>query len=234
MNELFKSARVEKSTELDAGELVLINRQTLRELGADEVFTFRLAACDDQIDRDHERFSEAALAKMAELFVGHPVLMDHKWSAGNQTARVYAAEVEDTGERKRLVLRCYMPRTEGMAETIAAIEGGILRECSVGVAVGKAICNICGANQVETLCKHRAGTEYNGVACHYVLDDVRDVYEVSLVAVPAQPEAGIIKSKRYGGQEPQNPEGTGDPPDEEVIKLAEARMQLEHKRYGGN
>ena len=33
------------------------------------------------------------------------------------------------------------------------------------------------------------------------LDGVADVYEVSLVAVPAQPAAGIVKSKRYGGAE---------------------------------
>lgn len=31
------------------------------------------------------------------------------------------------------------------------------------------------------------------------LDGAKDAYEVSLVAVPAQPGAGIIKSKRYGG-----------------------------------
>lgn len=235
MSELIKSARVEKSAALNEAELALINQQTLRELGADEVFAFRLAACDNQVDRDNERFSDEALEKMSELFVGQPVLMDHKWSAGSQTARVYAANVEDTGECKRLVLQCYMPRTEKTSETIAAIEGGILRECSVGVAVGKVICNICNCNQVETLCRHMPGREYDGVRCHYVLDDVRDAYEVSLVAVPAQPEAGIIKSKRYGGQEPKGPtEDEGGSSLSDEVKLAQARMELEIKRYGGD
>lgn len=234
MSNLIKTAIAERSVVPDAGEMARINRQTLRELTAEEVFTFRLAACDNQVDRDHERFSDAALEKMAELFVGQPVLMDHRWSAGKQTARIYAAVVETQDDVKRLILSCYMPRTDGTAETIIAIESGVLRECSVGVAVGKAVCSICGANQTEMLCAHFPGREYNGQKCHYVLDDVQDAYEVSLVAVPAQPEAGIIKSKRYGGQESQVPQGGETPaPSEEVIKLAEARMELENKRYGG-
>ena len=32
-----------------------------------------------------------------------------------------------------------------------------------------------------------------------------EAYEVSLVAVPAQPEAGVVKAKRYGGTEGKNP-----------------------------
>lgn len=33
------------------------------------------------------------------------------------------------------------------------------------------------------------------------LDGAKDAYEVSLVAVPAQVEAGVVKSKRYGGKD---------------------------------
>ena len=57
MSELFKAALLEKAAALSEEDLQLINRQALRELKAEEVFTFRLAACDDQIDRDHERFT---------------------------------------------------------------------------------------------------------------------------------------------------------------------------------
>ena len=234
MNELMKAAVLEKSQTVGEADMAKINVQTLRELTAEEVFTFKLAACDNQIDRDFERFTESALSKMAELFVGKTVLTDHRWSAGTQTARVYAAEVEATGEVKRLVLHCYMPRTEKTAETITAIESGILRECSVGVAIGKSICSICGADNHQALCQHFPGREYDGKLCHFDLDDPLDAYEVSLVAVPAQPEAGIIKSKRYGGAEEQPetvPESSGE---EDVITLANARMEMETKRYGGN
>lgn len=225
MEQILKAARLEKA-ELNEEELALINQQTLRPLGAGEVFTFRLAACDNQVDRDFERFTEATLEELAKKYVGRPVLRDHNWSAAAQTARVYAGSVEPGDEEgvRRLVLRCYMPRSEQTAPTIAAIESGILRECSVGLAVKRALCSICGANQRETLCKHIQGREYDGQVCHMDLDGAADAYEVSMVAVPAQPAAGVIKSKRYGGQEPA-------PKDENQVWRDEALLELEKNRF---
>ena len=202
MKDFKKSAAVENAAALDESELALINRQTLRALTADEVFAFKMVACDNQVDRDNECFSDDALEQMAELFVGKPVLMDHRWSATTQTARIYAAAVENReGGYKALVIRCYLPRTEGTTEVITAIESGVLRECSVGLSVGSAVCSICGVDQMDELCGHRAGRVYDEGKCHFILGDVQDCYEVSLVAVPAQPEAGVTKSKRYGGEE---------------------------------
>ena len=225
MERILKAARLEKA-ELNEEELALINQQTLRPLGADEVFTFRLAACDNQVDRDFERFTEAALEEMAQRFVGCSVLRDHNWSAGAQTARVYAGSVEPGAAEgvRRLVLRCYMPRTEQTAPTIASIESGILRECSVSLAVRRALCSICGADQREALCQHIQGREYDGQVCHMDLDGVADAYEVSMVAVPAQPAAGVIKSKRYGGQEP-------DAAEDGQIWRDEALLELEQNRF---
>ena len=237
MEAICKSAVIQKAEAPDEGELALINAQALRPLTADGVFTFKLAACDTQVDRDFERFTDRALAQMAKLYVGKPVLRDHRWNNGSQTARVYAAGVKADGEVKRLVLRCYMPRTEGTAETVAAIESGVIRECSVGVAAGSATCSICGANQMSAMCRHNPGREYDGKLCHFDLDDIKDAYEVSLVAVPAQPEAGVIKSKRYGGEAPPLDGGTvpdsGTATASKMLRLAKARLELEKIRYGG-
>lgn len=158
--------------------------------------------------------------------------MDHRWNAGSQTARVYAASVEQSESVRRLVLRCYMPRTEQTEGTISAIESGILRECSVGCSVERVICSICGADQAKTCCQHWPGREYDDHLCVMELDGAKDAYEVSLVAVPAQPEAGIIKSKRYGGQErPQEP--PADAGEEDALRMAQAMQEQETVRYGG-
>lgn len=233
MEQILKQARLLKSA-LDEGELDLINRQALRPLAAEEVFTFRLAACNNQVDRDCERFTDETLEGFAALFVGRPVLRDHDWETKNQTARVYAAGVEPmdgASGGKQLVLRCYMVRTAATADTITAIEAGILRECSVGVAVKEAVCSVCGVNQRTGWCEHRGGMEYDGATCFFELRGAEDAYEVSLVAVPAQPEAGIVKSKRYGG--PEGPE-TGNPggaPDEDTAWQDEALLELEKNRF---
>ena len=47
-----------------------INRFTRRELGEDEVYTFSVILCDNDIDRDLERFSDEALVTLAEKFIG--------------------------------------------------------------------------------------------------------------------------------------------------------------------
>lgn len=223
MDMIYKAARLEKQA-VSEKDLALINAQALKELSADEVFTFSLVACDNQIDRDGERFAESALRELAALYVGRPVLRDHKWSAETQTARVYDAEVVDAGEKKRLVLRCYMVRTDAAAGTISAIEGGILRECSVGCAMKHAVCSICGADQRETLCRHSPGREYDGEVCTMELSGAADAYEVSLVAVPVQPEAGIVKAKRYGGKAESKDDG-------DALWADEAALELEKMRF---
>jgi len=228
MDQILKSARVQEQAAGEA-ELALINKQALRPLAAAEVFTFRLAACDTKPDRDNERFSRKSLEDLAKLFVGRPVLRDHKWSAGAQTARVYAAEVEGQGEDARLVLRAYMPRTEATADVIASIEAGILREASVGCQMRKAVCSICGADKAERRCEHIPGRVYDGQKCVVELDGAEDAYECSLVAVPAQPGAGVVKA--YGGEKVPDP---AEADDDEAFLLARAMQEQEEKRYGGS
>ena len=175
-----------------------------------------------QVDREQERFTEAALDRLAEVVCGEKtVIMDHRWSATAQTAaRIYAGAVEESEGVRRLVLRAYMLRNDQTAPLIAAIEGGILREVSVGCQVAKAICSICGTDRRETYCGHCPGQEYEGKRCHIDLDAPTDAYELSFVAVPAQKGAGVIK--HYGGKgEPDGPPRLG----EEAPALA-LRMRL--------
>lgn len=191
-------------------QMTLINRQSLRELAAQEVFTFKIAACNNQVDRDFERFTDETLQELSKLYVGKTVIADHNWTAGNQCARVYDALVEPmagTAGGKQLVLLCYMLKNADTQSTIDAIEGGILREVSVGCSCREAICNICGADKRKTYCEHRRGADYGGATCVVELKAATDAYEVSFVAVPAQPAAGVTKT--YGGEENKPPESQG-------------------------
>ncbi len=162
-----KSDRFEKFglvRKMAAGEADMekINVQALKELTPEEVFTFRIAACNDQVDRYNERFTVECLHELVKLYVGRTVIMDHVWKSCNQTARIYDAAVESKDGVNVLILCAYMLRNEATAPVVSAIEGGILREVSVGCRVEKCICSICGADKSVTWCEHRPGAEYCG------------------------------------------------------------------------
>ncbi len=189
---------------VDEQELKQINRFSRKELTADEVYTFAVRLCDNQVDRDGERFERETLDGLAELFVGKTGIFDHDWSAKGQTARIYRTEVVDesgvvtaAGDGCRYVKGyAYMLRTPGNEELIAQLDGGILREVSVGCAVGRCVCSICG--QQAGTCAHKKGEHYDGRLCYTKLEGAVDAFEWSFVAVPAQPSAGVLKSKGKG------------------------------------
>lgn len=185
-----------------AEELKKINRYTRREFRADELYTFSVALCDNEIDRDGERFSVAALEKLAELFLGKTGIFNHSAQAQNQTARIYDCRVERDEARKtsygepycRVVAQAYLPDSEKNRDFILELESGIKKEVSVGCSVARVTCSVCGADLKRDRCRHEKGTAYGGKLCCAVLDDPTDAYEWSFVAVPAQREAGVIKS----------------------------------------
>lgn len=70
-------------------ELEAIARYSRRKLTAEEVYTFPLVLCDNDLDRDHECFTDAALEKLAVLFRGKTGIFDHDPRGEKQTARIY-------------------------------------------------------------------------------------------------------------------------------------------------
>lgn len=215
--------KVEKfvSVTKSAGEIDLaaINRLSRKELTEEEVYTFTVRMCDDQVDRDLERFSHRCLAILSKLFAGKPFLFDHIWSASKQTARIYATRLEKVDDATCLMADVYMLRLAGNEGLIAMIEGGILKEVSVGCAVGKATCSICG--EPFHLCDHRRGKTYEGKTCHVIYDDAQDAYEASFVAVPSQREAGVQKSAEMSYMSIND------------VEAAKARLAIEKLKFGG-
>ena len=183
-------------------ELEAIARYSRRRLTAEEVYTFPLVLCDNDLDRDHECFTDAALEKLAVLFRGKTGIFDHDPRGEKQTARIYRCAVEEEPGRlnhrgepyKALRAWAYMVRTAANADLILEIDGGIKKEVSVGCSIGKKVCSICGADRQEATCGHQPGKKYGGRLCYTLLEDPTDAYEWSFVAVPAQPAAGVTKS----------------------------------------
>ncbi len=175
----------------DAQQLEKINVLAKGTLTAEQVYVFSVRLCDDQVDRDFERFDTEALPVLAKLFVGKSGIVDHKWSAGSQLARIFDTEILTEDGVTGIKAWAYIRRGGAGDEWIADIEAGIKKEVSVGCAMGRSVCSICGGEYGS--CGHRKGEYYDGQLCCAILRDPVDAYEFSFVAVPAQREAGVLK-----------------------------------------
>ena len=200
-NDIHKAALISGGeSAISEEELALINAYTRRPFTAEELCAFSVVLCDNDVDRDNERFTVESLFELEKLFVGKTGIFDHDPSAKNQTARIFSCSVESVGGKKTatgddyfcLKARAYIPVSPGTAGVITAIDSGIIKEVSVGCAVSKTTCSICGED--INFCSHKKGEVYNGKLCCGELQKPTDAYEWSFVAVPAQRQAGVTKS----------------------------------------
>lgn len=180
------------------GQLEAINAQAKATLTAEQVYVFSLRLCDDQIDRDMERFDTQALPALAKLFLGKTGIVDHRWSADGQVARIFETQVVQEKGISYIKAWAYIRRGGQGEEVIADIEAGIKKEVSVGCAMGRAICSVCGGEYGS--CGHQKGERYEGQLCHVILKEPMDAYEFSFVAVPAQRQAGVMKAVGGGSR----------------------------------
>lgn len=200
-NQLIQKSGVVENQELTDEELEKINKFTLKDLTKEDIYTFKLRICDNEIDRDFEAFPLSTLEKLKELFIGKTIIKDHSSRADNQVARIYDTElITESGKTKTkepytsLVAHCYMVKTKSNEDLITEIAAGIKKEVSVGCAIGEVVCSICGTDNRKRYCEHWNGHEYDGKMCYFELKNPTDAYEVSFVAIPAQPKAGTTKN----------------------------------------
>lgn len=200
-----------QAKELTKEQLDAINRFTRREMQPEELYVFSAVLCDNQIDREGERFSVPCLRELAKLYVGVTGIFDHDPKGSRQTARIFATEVvEDAAAPSNVAepytalrAQIYMVRSRSSRDLILEIDAGIKKEISVGCAVRDSVCSVCGASTHGKPCGHSKGRCYEGsdIPCHTVHRGCVDAYEWSFVAVPAQPRAGVVKGYRGNWQE---------------------------------
>ncbi len=189
--EIKKATEVINSGMPTAVQMDAINAQAKAQLAPEQVYVFSLRLCDDQVDRDLERFDTAALPALAKLFIGKTGIIDHCWSSENQVARIFETQVVAEEGISYIKAWAYIRRGGSNDEIIADIEAGIKKEVSVGCAMGRSICSICGSDYGT--CGHSKGEYYDGILCCAILCEPMDAYEFSFVAVPAQKDAGVLK-----------------------------------------
>jgi len=186
---------------MDKSVLEKINRYSQSELSENQVYTFSVILCDNDIDRDLERFSDDALEQLKTLFIGKTGISDHNPKSALQNARIFDTEIiSDTNKKtsdgrdyKYLKASVYMIRTDSNKDLIAEIDGGIKKEVSISCSASSRKCSVCGCDKNTSLCCHTNGKKYNSKLCHTILSDITDAYEWSFVAVPAQVNAGVTK-----------------------------------------
>lgn len=176
-----------------------INRYSHRTLllSEEKVYIFSVILCDNEIDRDCEKFSDGALEKLSSLYIGKTSVFDCVPAVPNQTARIFDTElitdnshITKNGEPyKYLKASAYLVRTEENKNLITEIESGIKKEVSISCSAVKRICSICGCNKNKENCPHEKGKNYGEKQCYIILDDITDAYEWSFVSVPIQVNA---------------------------------------------
>lgn len=208
---ILKVASVSPLEATDA-DLKKINKYTLSPVTADDVFIFKATIADnEQDDRNHMPFNLKAVQDLKKLYPGKTMLKDHVRLADNQIARVYDTELDQSSSKltklgelhTELVSKIYMIKTDANKDLIAEIKGGIKKEVSTSMVPEKMICNICGTDNMKEYCRHWPGYEYDVTdatgkstkrRCKMLLDGAKEAYELSFVAIPAQPRAGTHKS----------------------------------------
>ena len=169
------------------------------DITRDDIFVFRAKACDNIIDRSSDRFSRKALEFIKDHMVGKPFLEDHDSVLCKQRGSIFKSELKVDNSRKNelgedytyVEAYIYVLDNEDNKNFIKNIKAGIFKGVSVSFGLSEGKCNICGAEYHE--CNHIKGNVYGGNKCVRDIMGVDEFYELSSVAIPCQPEAGVTK-----------------------------------------
>ena len=175
-------------------ELALINKYSNVDLTADDVYVFTLTSADQEVDRSADQFTAKALKEMAEMSPDKPYLMNHDWEVNSVVGKIFDAKAGKT-----LTQKVYVPDTEKNKDFITGMLNGTLNKVSVGFSISpkEYICSSCQKSLYSMECSHYpGGKDKEGKPVIGIIKGVKDYYEISNVAVPAQRNAGIRREEK--------------------------------------
>lgn len=147
-----------------------------------DLYYFKVTLVTDEIDRDNERFTQDALYKMSEMFIGKTGIVE---AYGNiYRPRIFDAWVKKKHGTSKLKALAYIYLNQEDVDNLADFLS-THNECSISCCCLTKACSICGRNQFKEPCNHNKGKEYsNHRKCIYELSNITDVYEWSFAQVP--------------------------------------------------
>jgi hypothetical protein len=161
-----------------------VNQFALRPLAAEEFVTFTLDLCHNKIDRHFSRFPEAELEKVNAMVPGRPLMERHDLRGSLPRGTFFRSEMYRDDDRVSVRPDVYVLRTAENQDFILNIEGGVYRETSIGFSFRTPECSVCGEDLRR--CDHVPGRSYGDELCHFVMHDVIDVIEGSIVPSGSQ------------------------------------------------
>ena len=166
--------------------LAQINTFSLRPLTADEFVVFTMDLCHNQMDHHFSRFPDEELEKINRMVPGRPLMERHDLRGTLPRGTFFRSALYNDEVRARLSVRpdVYVLRTTDNESFIRNIEGGVYRETSIGFSFRTPECAICGKD-LRT-CDHVPGRTYGEAVCHYIMRDVIEVIEGSVVPTGSQ------------------------------------------------
>jgi hypothetical protein len=161
-----------------------VSRYALRPLERDEFAVFTLDLCHNGVDRHFSRFPDDELARINELVPGRPLMERHDLRGTLPRGTFFRSQLHKEGDRVSVRPDVYVLRTRENEDFIRNIEGGVYRETSIGFSFRTPECSVCGRD-IRT-CDHVPGRVYDTAACHYIMRDVLEVIEGSVVSSGSQ------------------------------------------------
>ena len=168
------------------GLLAQVNSFALRPLALEEFVVFTMDLCHNQMDRHFSRFPDEELERINRMVPGRPLMERHDLRGTLPRGTFFRSALHNDEARGRLSVRpdVYVLRTPDNSGFILNIEGGVYRETSIGFSFRTPECAICGKD-LRT-CDHVPGRTYGDAVCHYVMRDVLEVIEGSVVPTGSQ------------------------------------------------
>ncbi len=169
----------------DADETMnAINRFALRPLDTTEVAVFTMDLCNNQVDKHFSRFPEEELERINRLTPGRPLMERHDLRGSLPRGTFFRSRLHNEHERVSVRPEVYVLRASDNEEFILNIEGGVYRETSIGFSFRTPECAVCGKDLRR--CDHIPGRRYGDTRCHFIMREVLEVIEGSVVSAGSQ------------------------------------------------